>query len=113
MNYTVRVLRKAQQDIASCYAYLAERSRQGAANWFNRFVETRERLANELPNRPLATESRFVEYEIREVLFKTRRGKPYRILFTVVGNEVHVLRIRGPGRDELGEYELGVVPPTA
>lgn len=106
MTYKVRILRRAQQDVAACYAYISERSQRGAASWFNRFVETRDRLAVDAASRPLAYESRFVNREIREVLFKTRKGRPYRILFTIAGDEVLILRVRGPGQDTLSPTDL-------
>jgi plasmid stabilization system protein ParE len=107
MSYKVRVLGRAQQDVATCYAYIAQRSLQGAASWFNRFAETRDRLSRDPNRRPLAPESRFVDYEVRETLFKTRKGRPYRILFTISGDEALVLRVRGPGQDFLTADDLG------
>ena len=106
MTYTVRVLTRAQHDVAACYDYIADRSLQGAASWFNRFAETRDRLARDPHQRFLARESQYVDYEIRQVLFKTRKGKPYRILFTIAGSEVLILRVRGPGQDYVLEPEL-------
>lgn len=76
MTRSVRVLRRAQQDVEGCYGYIAERSPPGAESWFNRFAETRDRLAIDAERRGLASESDFVDYEIREVLFKTRQGRP-------------------------------------
>ncbi len=108
MSYIVRVLGRAQTDVFDCFAYLAQRSPQGAAAWFNRFAETRDRLSLDPTRRPIAPESRFVNYEIREVLFKTRKWKPYRILFTISGNEVLVLRVHAPRQDELREEDFGV-----
>ena len=106
MRRSVRVLTGAQQDVAACYAYIAERSAQGAANWFNRFTETRDRLAVDAEKRAIAAESAYVDYDIREVLFKTRKGNVYRLLFTVLDDEVLVLRVRGPGQDYVAENEL-------
>jgi hypothetical protein len=56
--------------------------------------------------RPLAPESAHCNYQIREVFFKTRKGNPYRVLFTILGDEVLVLRVRGPGQDYVAETEL-------
>ena len=112
MTYHVRVLTRAQHDVADCYNYIAERSPQGAASWFNRFAETRDRLATDADQRPLAWESAYVDYEIREMLFKTRRGKPYRILFTIQGDQVLVLRVRGPGQDYIPGAELPAEPQS-
>src|SRR5688572_22567643 len=102
MTFTVRILARAQQDVAVCYSYLADRSPQGAANWFNRFSEARTQLAQNPEKRPLAPESAHLMYEVREALFRTRKGRHYRILFTIRGSEVLVLRVRGPGQDYLG-----------
>ena len=112
MRRSVRVLTRAQQDVAACYAYIAERSPRGAASWFNRFSETRDRLAIEADIRAIAVESANVEYDIQEVLFKTRKGKPYRLLFTILDEEVLVLRVRGPGQDFVPENELYACPDT-
>ena len=106
MKYHVRVLTRAQHDVAACYSYIAERSAQGAASWFNRFAETRDRLGVDADRRGLAKESGHVDHEIREVFFKTRKGRPFRILFTIQGDEVLVLRVRGPGQDDVPPDEL-------
>ena len=45
-------------------------------------------------------------YNIREVFFKTSKGNPYRLLFTVLDDEVLVLRVRGPGQNYVAETEL-------
>ena len=112
MSYHVRVLTPAQRDAAACYSYIAERSAQGAASWFNRFTESRERLAVDADQRALASESEYVDYEIREVLFKTRKGKPYRILFTIQGTEVLVLRVRRQGQNHVSRDDLPGEPTT-
>lgn len=89
-----------------CYVFIAKRSPQGAASWFNQFVETRDRLEIDAEMRPLAPESAHFDYDIREVFFKTRQGNPYRVLFTILDDEVLVLRVRGPGQDYVSEAEL-------
>jgi len=47
---------------------------------------------------PLAPESKSFDIEIRHALFRTRSGRPYRAIFTVVGDEVRILRVRGRGQ---------------
>jgi plasmid stabilization system protein ParE len=106
MKRQARVLTRAQRDVTSCYDFPAERSRQGAASWFHRFVETRDRLAEEADRCALAYESPFVVRELREVLFKTRKGRPYRIVVAIDEDEVLVLRVRGPGQDALTADQL-------
>jgi len=43
---------------------------------------------------------------IRHVFFRTRAGRTYRALFLLVGDEVRVLRVRGPGQPPVGPDEL-------
>lgn len=99
MTHNVRILSAAQRDIERCFAFIAQRSPRGAANWFNQFAETRDSLGVDPHQRALAPESDYVSYDLRQVMFRTRKGKPYRILFTVHSGEVLVLRVRGPGQD--------------
>ena len=70
------------------------------------FADTGDSLAFTAEQRAVALEIQSVDYEIRETLFKTRKGKPYRILFTVQGDEVLVLRVRGPGQNYVAAHEL-------
>jgi hypothetical protein len=46
----------------------------------------------------LAPESQDVEFEVRQALFKTRRGCVYRALFFIERSTVYILRVRGPGQ---------------
>ena len=57
-------------------------------------------------NCELAPEDEFVDEEIRQAFFQTRRGQRYRVLFTVIDNEVRVLHIRGPHQRLLRPDEL-------
>jgi hypothetical protein len=49
----------------------------------------------------LAPENDHVDFEVREILFKTRRGLIYRTLFTIHENSAFLLHVRGPGQDFL------------
>ena len=55
---------------------------------------------------PFAPENSLTADTLREFSFKTRRGRSYRAVFTVVGDELRLLRIRGPGQAPLSEDEL-------
>ena len=92
----------AQQDIAEARLWLVERSPDAADRWFNSIYDTIASL-EVFPERcPLAPESKTLNAEIREI-FHGRRQHKYRILFTVSGNEVHVLHVRHGARLALGE----------
>ena len=92
----------AQWDIAEAHRWLAERAPEAADRWFNSLYDTIGSLETFPERCPLAPESKFFNREIRQA-FHGRRQHKYRILFTVVENEVHVLHVRHGARLALGE----------
>jgi plasmid stabilization system protein ParE len=106
MKYRVVVLFRAELDFDRCFDFIEQRSVEGAARWFAAFEACRDRLAESPLSHPLAPESGGVGLAIREVSFKTRRGKPYRIIYIIEGTEVRILRVRGPGQDFVSVDEL-------
>jgi len=45
-----------------------------------------------------APENQDCDLEVRQALFKTRHGRVYRALFFIEGENVFILRVRGPGQ---------------
>jgi plasmid stabilization system protein ParE len=82
MTFHVRMLRRANADFANIVAYLHERSPQGAAAWVNAFEKAKVRLSENADCCPEADENHRHAIEVRQALFKTRRGRIYRLLFT-------------------------------
>lgn len=106
MRFRVNVLRRAKQDQRRIVRWIAERSSSGAEAWVNAYERMLRRLAEHADTLALASENDDFDYALREVLFKTRRGLVYRAVFTIVGDEVRVLRIRGPGQDDLTREDV-------
>ncbi len=97
---------KSKWDIQGCLDYISKRSPKGAATWLKRFEQSKEELEHHAELMQRAPESEYVDREIRQLVFKSTRGNSYRLLFTIVGDEVHILRVRGPGQDLLGAEEI-------
>ena len=95
----------AQRDIADAYLWLVEQAPDAADQWFNRIYETLGSLDIYPERCPLAPEGQFLQAEVREIFHGQRQNK-YRILFTVIENEVHVLHVRHGARRVLGEPEF-------
>lgn len=96
--YRVHVLPEADRDFDQNYLWIAKRSREGAANWYRRLLEVLDTLKSRPMSYGLAPESAVVGRGIRQINFKTRRGRLYRLLFEVRENDVYVLHLRGPGQ---------------
>jgi plasmid stabilization system protein ParE len=99
MSYQVTLLPAAQRELATIYGWLANRSPQGARTWFNRFTEALLTLEENPLSFGVAPENEFTDEDVRQLIFKTKRGRRYRALFTVWGDTVYVLHVRGPGQD--------------
>jgi hypothetical protein len=71
-----------------------------------RFEDALKSLEQDPLLQPIAPESEDFPDEIRHILFRTRKGRTYRALFLVVGEEVRILRIRGEGQDTVAPDDL-------
>jgi plasmid stabilization system protein ParE len=99
MNYIVEVSDRADEDAQVIYDWIAERSPAGALRWYEAYQAAVVRLEIDAERHPLAAESNWFPREVRQILFKTRKGLRYRILYTISGSKVDVLHVRGPGQD--------------
>ncbi len=106
MKYRVKALRKAEADVRSIAKYIYERSPQGAAAWLNAYRRARTRLVDNADTCGEADENERFDIEVKQALFKTRRGRVYRLLFTIVDDEARILRVRGPGQASVEPEEL-------
>lgn len=106
MTLKLRILRRAARDAQQIFDYIKERSPQGAVAWWTAFNES----ANSAAERPLGygllQKDHLVSYQLQQALFKTRNGRVYRFMFTVVEDELRILRVRGPGQPGLETDEL-------
>jgi plasmid stabilization system protein ParE len=105
MKYNLIIQPPALADLDEAYRWIAERSPENAAHWFNGFLEALHRL-EQFPDRcGVAPESEQVGREIRQLLYGRRAGV-YRALFVVEKDEVHVLHIRHAARSTMTPDEL-------
>jgi plasmid stabilization system protein ParE len=98
MRYRVLILRRAESDLGHFLDWLTDRSLAGAEHWYVAYRQCIEGLANDPRSFPLFDEYPDVTFPIHQCFFRTRRGRRYRVLFVIVGSEVRILRIRGPGQ---------------
>jgi len=106
MKYRVIASRRADADARQITRWIAQRSLQGAQAWLDAYEALLERLAEYADSCPAALEDAECSIRLRESLFRTRHGRTYRAVFTIAGDEVRILRIRGPGQPPLQDDEL-------
>lgn len=108
MTYHVRPLRRARKDADSIVDWIARerKSPEGAAAWLAAYEKAVASLAHWPESYGLAPEDEYDDRELRQFLFKTRRGRTYRAIFTIQGDEIVILRVRGPGQGLLEPDEI-------
>jgi plasmid stabilization system protein ParE len=106
MSHTIRIVERARADVDAIFAWIAPRSVRGAISWYLAFRRAIDRIGDAPESLPQAAESHRLRRQLREALFKTRRGRTYRIVFEVFETEVLILRVRGPGQAPLRKPDV-------
>ena len=95
-TYRVEPTDKALVDAGETYFWINEQSEGAALRWYEGLMKAFRSLEKNPLRCQLAPESVFFEEEIRQLIY----GK-YRVLFTVEGETVYVLRVRHSAREYL------------
>lgn len=106
MSYSVYLHPYAEADYNHIYAYIEEHSAQGAENWDLALDQAIKRLKIDPKRYGRIPEQVVSKAEHKQASFRTKRGKPYRLIFMVKGNLVTILRIRGPGQADVTPQDL-------
>ncbi len=99
-DHRVEPTDKALVDAGEAYFWINEQSEGIALRWYEGLLKAFRSLEKNPLRCPLAPESAFFDEEIRQLIYAR-----YRILFTVEGETVFVLRIRHGGREYLKPEE--------
>jgi plasmid stabilization system protein ParE len=102
MKYKLIVQPSALADLDEAYCWIAQRSPESAASWFDDFVDALNSLETLPEQCEVAAESQYVGVKVRQLLYGRRSGV-YRALNTIRGHEVH---IRHVARDVMTQEEL-------
>jgi len=106
MIYRVIMVPQVRGDVSIILEWLTRHSPAGAATWYERWLTVLKQLQQAPEQYPLAPENDDGRVELRNLIFKTRRGREYRVLFTIQHETVVVLHLRGPGQDLLAPDEI-------
>ena len=106
MSLPIRILPRAKMDFCRIFSYIEAASHEGAARWREAFEGGLQRVSDGPEQFGFAPEDQFTHFELRQLLFKTRHGLTYRFVFTVVDDDVFILRLHGPGQPPLEPDEI-------
>ncbi len=100
MPHAIHIFPRAMADIGGTVAWRSPRSLSGGARLYAGILTAIRSLTASPDRCPLAYEAADLGLELRELLYGLRRNV-YRILFTIVGQRVNVLRVRHAAQDRL------------
>jgi mRNA-degrading endonuclease RelE of RelBE toxin-antitoxin system len=101
MTFKIIVAPRATRESLRLLASLKDKSLQGACDWYFAYSRAVVKL-REHPHRwSVAAESPRKGQVIRQAFFGTRRGRRYRLLFTIKDDTIIVVRVRAPGQKEI------------
>jgi plasmid stabilization system protein ParE len=106
MSRRLQIVQRAQLDVDAIFNWLAPRSVQGAISWYLAFRRAIDKISESPESFAQAAESPRLGIQVRQALFKTRRGRTYRIVFEATETEIMILRVRGPGQAPLRPRDL-------
>jgi plasmid stabilization system protein ParE len=98
-KFRVLLDQEAERNVDAIYQWIDARSKDGAVRWYRAFLKAIVTLGDQADRFGLAPESRHFEEHVRNLSFRMKSGRSYRLLFTISANQVHVLFVRGPGQD--------------
>ena len=103
MAFRVEIAPQAEEDASQILEWLiSQQAGDTGLRWFLRLEHAIATLTNSPARCPLAPENASVSFEMRQLLYG-HKPHTYRILFTVEGDVVYVLRIRHGRRRRLHE----------
>lgn len=106
MKYRLSILPRAADDLQEMFSWIEDRSATGAGHWYAAFEAAALNVVHDPESCAEASESGALQLELREFRFRTSKGSMYRAVFQIRGNEVCILRVRGPGQSDLSEHDL-------
>jgi mRNA-degrading endonuclease RelE of RelBE toxin-antitoxin system len=98
MTRHIVLVPRARKSLITIAKWLRSRSPRGATAWYKAFWAAAARISADPESYPAAEESPRLKRVVRQALFKTRRGRTYRIIFDFTKEEVIVYCIRRPGQ---------------
>ena len=106
MTFEVVFTDEASFQVLQIQDWIAERSIIGAQSWLAAFRLAVDKLKQRGSGFGFAPESPRFPEPLYQILFRTRRGLTYRALFVVRNSTVHVVSVRGFGRDLVGPDDV-------
>lgn len=92
MEYRVEVTEIAAAEIDNAYEWIKERAPQAAESWYDGLMAALSSLEQNPRRCPRVFTTEFEGSEVRQLIYGRRRGR-YRVLFTLHGETVEIVRV--------------------
>src|SRR5688572_17346238 len=108
MNRSIKLSRRAQDDIRRIFNWLKQRSPRGAENWLRAVYSAINRMETDSLLFAVDPRSKRLGTDFRTCPFSTPQGRTYQLFYVIEDEDsaVRILRIRGPGQRPLRRRDL-------
>jgi plasmid stabilization system protein ParE len=107
MSYRITITQVAERDIRQALTWWRDnRSSEQAERWYNKIYPAIATLSKQPDRCPLAPETDLLPTGLRQLHFGVSRKATHRIVFTIEGQEVKVVRVRHFAQRELALDDL-------
>jgi plasmid stabilization system protein ParE len=110
MSYRVIITGPAKRDMREAVDWWRDkRSAAQAERWYEKILPTIETLAENPQRCPISPEADLLPTGLRQLHFGLSRKTTHRIVFTIVGSDVFIVRVRHVAQQDLGLDDIA--PP--
>ena len=95
MSRTLRIVERARIDVEEIFNWLVHRSMRGAISWYLAFYRAVDTIAAAPEAFGEASEAVLLGRWLHQSIFKTRRGRTYRIIFELSDAEIIQRPLKG------------------
>jgi plasmid stabilization system protein ParE len=106
MSRLIRISARASADADAIFEWIEARSPDGAIRWYQAFLAALHLLQERAESYVAALEAEQLGIDLRQVLFKTRKGRVYRALFIIDHETVYIVGVRGAGQDLVSKDDI-------
>lgn len=107
MTYEVEISKPAENDIRVAFEWWRNnRSADEAERWYDMIIPAIATLSENPDRCPLTQETELLPTGLRQLLFGAGRKTTHRIVFTIDGERVVILRVRHVAQHDLTEADL-------
>jgi hypothetical protein len=106
MKHGLSLTVSARHEVDQILLWLHERSPAGATSWYAALTSALEEVTKDPKRFARAMEAKDLNRDLFETVFRTSRGRRYRLIFECRSSSIIIVGVRGPGQPPMSADAL-------